>query len=277
MSGTRERPATRRFLIALARAFGGGIFFSLPLFMTMEMWWLSFNMERLRLVLFAILMTPVLIGLTHFAGFEETPKWRDSIRDAFVAQMVGLLMAASLLALFALLTPGMSLDEILGKLLLLSIPASFGATIASSQLGGGSEDSNREKFHSGYGTELFYMAAGALFFAFNVAPTEEMILIAFKMTPWHAIVMALATIAMMHAFVYVVEFRGQESTPEGSSITSVFLRYTVVGFALSLVISAFVLWTFGRFDNSGLGFMAIAMIVLAFPAALGASAARLIF
>ena len=35
--------------------------------------------------------------------------------------------------------------------------------------------------------------AGAIFLAFNVAPTEEMILLAFRMTAWHALALALVS------------------------------------------------------------------------------------
>ena len=45
---------------------------------------------------------------------------------------------------------------------------------------------------------------------------------------------------------------------------------------MALLISAYVLWTFGRFDGMG-PFMIIQIsVVLAFPAAIGAAAARLI-
>ena len=36
-----------RFAVDLLRAFGGAMLFSLPMLMTMEMWWLGFYMEPL--------------------------------------------------------------------------------------------------------------------------------------------------------------------------------------------------------------------------------------
>ncbi len=56
--------------------------------------------------------------------------------------------------------------------------------------------------------ELFLMAVGALFLSLNVAPTEEMIVIAYKMTHWHALVLMMLSIALMHGFVYAVSFEG---------------------------------------------------------------------
>jgi uncharacterized membrane protein len=55
-----------------------------------------------------------------------------------------------------------------------------------------------------------------------------------------------------------------------------FLRFTVVGYALSLVVSLYVLWSFGRLESAGLLYAVQAMVVLGFPASLGAAAARLI-
>ena len=73
---------------------------------------------------------------------------------------------------------------------LLAMPASIGAMLGRSRLGGKSDDEeteddddpfqNRETTYYG---ELFLMAVGALFLNLNVVPTEEMILLSFKMTP----------------------------------------------------------------------------------------------
>jgi uncharacterized membrane protein len=54
------------------------------------------------------------------------------------------------------------------------------------------------------------------------------------------------------------------------------VRYTIVGYALCLLISAYILWTFGRTAGLSLEATVMAAIVLAFPAAIGAAAARLI-
>ncbi len=64
--------ASRRFALGLVRAFGGAILFSFPMLMTMEMWWLGFYMDPLRLALFILLAIPLLVGLSYYAGFEPT-------------------------------------------------------------------------------------------------------------------------------------------------------------------------------------------------------------
>src|SRR5690606_34859559 len=69
-SGGAASERDRKFRVGLARAFGGAIFFSLPMLMTMELWSLDFYMDRLRLALFMALMVPFLIVLDHYSGFE---------------------------------------------------------------------------------------------------------------------------------------------------------------------------------------------------------------
>ena len=108
--------------------------------------------------------------------------------DAFAAFGVGVITSAAMLALFGVITPATPWGEIVGKVALQSVPASLGAMLGRKQLGAepDTEAEEERKREAGYGGELFLMLAGALFLAFNVAPTEEMVLIAFQMTPWHA-------------------------------------------------------------------------------------------
>lgn len=284
----------RVFLIGLARAFAGAILFSLPLMMTMEMWWLGFYMSPWRMGLLVLAAVPLLTGLAYYSGFEDRVGLKGALVDAFVAYAVGFVNAALVLTLMAIVWGEMSIQEIAGKITLQSIPGGFGAVIATSQLGGkpkkdnrrsdaetdessdGSRKSDLDRGLQNYFRELFLMIAGALYFAFNVAPTEEMMVISFKMTAWHAIAMMLVSIVAMHAFVYVVKFHGQKSKPEEHSWWRVFLRFTIVGYALAQLVSLYCLWTFGRADGIALSQVVVTMVVLGFPAAMGAAAARLI-
>ena len=268
--------AGRAFLIGLARAFGGAILFALPLFMTMEMWTLGSTMDELRLALFLALIFPMLVGLAYYAGFEESSDALDFVLNALVAYAVAFVASAAMLLLLAVLGPGMSVDEVVGKTALQAIPGSIGAMLARSQLGGEAEDADEERRRDTYGGELFLAAVGALFLAFNVAPTEEIVLIAQMMTGWHALALVAVSLLIMHAFVYAVEFRGQTALAPGISPWSEFLRLTVVAYALALLICLYVLWTFGRADGLAFPELLIETVVLGFPAALGAAAARLI-
>jgi putative integral membrane protein (TIGR02587 family) len=273
-----ERSPTRHFVIGLARAFAGALIFSLPLLMTMEMWALGVHMDDTRLALFLIANVPLLVGLSYHAGFEDTFDLKEDAVDALVAFAVAFVTSTVVLLFLGIIKPGMSPDEIIGKVAIQAVPGSIGALLAQTQLGVRRADENEagESGRESYGGELFIMVVGALFLALNLAPTEEMVLIAYKMTEWHALGLILLSLLIMHGFVYAVEFRGGSQRAEHESLWNIFLRFTVVGYALALLISVFVLWSFGELDGTSLHESILIVVVLGFPASIGAAAARLI-
>ena len=267
--------ANEAYARGLARAFAGAIIFSLPLLMTMEMWWLGFYMDRLRLLQFGLVNIVVLFGLSRVAGFEETSSWTDDALDVFAAYGIGAIASLAVLALFGVIGPGMGAGEIVGKVAVQAAPASFGAMIANKQLGE-SDDASEKRRRGTYCGQLFLMMAGALFLAYNVAPTEEMILISFRMTAWHGLALVAASLILLHAFVYALGFSGQEEGPPGHGFFSTFLHYSVVGYAIAILVSLYILWTFGRTEGADPPQIAMMTAVLGFPAAIGAAIARLV-
>jgi len=273
--------ANRRFFVDLARAFGGAILFSFPMLMTMEMWWLGFYMNGLRLTLFTLLTVPLLIGLSYYDGFEDTASFWDDTIDTFVAYAVGFTASAAMLFLFGVIKSWeMSIDEVIGKISIQAVAAGFGAMFAQSLLGSDEQtqkDKEDRKRSASYGGQLFLMVVGAIFLSMSVAPTEEMILIAYQMTYWHTLALAVVTLLVKCAFVYAIEFHGSEKAASSDkSVLSILLRYAVVGYAIVLLVSFYILWTFGSIDDMGLAEKLSITIVLGFPAAIGASASRLI-
>lgn len=274
--GGQEGGKIREFWVGSARAFGGAMIFTLPVLMTMEMWWLGFYMERLRLFLLMLLMFPILVLLSRTLGFKETLTWGDDVADALVAYGIGLAASVAVLLLFGIVTFAMPLHAVIGKVSVQAVPASFGAMLARSQLGAGKENAQDvEGRDLGYWGELFFMVVGGIFLAFNLAPTQEIILIAFKMTPEMTVLLALVSLVIMHGFVYAMNFEGQAPTPEDVPLWNLFLRFTVVGYAISLLVSAYMLWTFGRYEGTSMAAFVEEAIVLGFPVSIGAAGARL--
>ncbi len=262
------------FARGAARAFGGAVLFAFPLLMTMEMWQLGFSMSRTRIALFIVATLPLLVGLSYYSGFERTRSLTEDIEDAFVAFGIGWIASALMLTLFGMISLDMPLGEIAGKIGIQSVPASIGAIVARKQLH--ATDSDRREDRATYGGELFLMTAGAVFVAFNVAPTEEMILIAYTMTPWHAVALAAVSVLMLHGFVYAVGFAGQEERPDYAGFWLTFLHFTIAGYGIALLVSLYVLWIFERTLGVTPVEIAMMMVVLGFPASLGAATARLI-
>lgn len=275
-SATNGAPGVHpAFLRGLGRAFAGALIFALPMLMTMEMWRLGFYMDPGRLAVLLALTVPMLVGLSRFGGMRPTARLRDDVADAFVVLLVAALAATVVLYLFGVLSPGMSAREVVGKIVLQTVPGSFGAMLARSQLGGEPE-ARRDKDAPTYWGEMFLMGAGALFLSFNMAPTEEMVLITYKMAPWQSAALAVVSLGLMHAFVYTLNFRGGSVRPGHIPAWSVFARFTCVGYAIVLGVSLFALWAFGRTDGDSLRNIISASIVLGFPGAIGAASARLL-
>lgn len=265
----------RQYAVALSRAFAGALIFCLPLLMTMEMWWLGFYLEPWRLILFTIANIAILYGLSHVAGFEESHSWLDDILDAFAAYFVAAVTSAAILWLIGAIRPQMTAGEVAGMIAVQSVPASFGAMIGAKLMGEGEEIEESECWRDTYSGRLFLFLAGALFLSFTVAPTEEILLIALQMHPWQSLLMMLGSILLLHAILYVVHFHGQEKRFSDSHVRA-FVRQTLPGYGIAVLASFYILWSFGRLDGLEVGPAAMAVVVLAFPGAIGAGIARVV-
>ncbi|MFV3076866.1 TIGR02587 family membrane protein [Niveispirillum fermenti] len=275
-SRTRKgRTTTRQAARDFGRAAGGALIFSLPMLMTMELWSLGLSMDRLRLLVLFCTSLPLLVQLSHYIGFEHTEGYCDDIADALMAIGVSAIICAGLLVLFGTITRDSAPDEIIGKITVQMIPAAIGALLAKSEFAAKDEDEGPDCRET-YGGELFLMGVGALFLGFNLAPTEEMVLISYQMTEWHALLLVLLSLALMHGFVFAVGFAGGSTISADEPWWSAFVRFTLPGYAIAMLISLYLLWIFGRVDGLDHESVVMAMVVLAFPSAIGAAAARLI-
>lgn len=267
------------FVIDLARAYGGAILFSFPILMTMEMWWQGFAMHPSRLLIFTLVAIPLLLGLSYYDGFEDTFTGGDDLRETFIAYFVGFTAAAFMLYLFGVLQPGMSWTEKLGKVAVQAVTASLGAMFAQSLIGGETDEPNAEKRKrsASYAGQMFLTIVGSLFLSMSVAPTEEMLLIAYKMNHGHTLGLMAITLVIMHAFIVAVERRARRDDDAVSTThLSLFARYTVVSYVAVLLVSYYVLWTFGSTGGHAFPEQLESVVVLAFPAGLGGAASRLI-
>lgn len=262
----------------VGRAGGGALIFSLPMLMTMEMWDLGLYLDRTRLLVLVLVALPMLVLLSRRIGIESTRNWRDDILDAALALGISAVVCLVVLTLFGLIGRQEPADVLIGKIAIQMVPASIGALLARSQFAGGSGegDESPKEARETYGGELFLMGIGALFLGLNVAPTEEMMLISYQMSEWHALALLVLSIGLMHAFVFAVGFAGGSPTSPDEPWWSPFLRLTLPGYVIAMVMSLLLLWVFARLDGQEIDSIVMTAVVLAFPSALGAAAARLV-
>jgi putative integral membrane protein (TIGR02587 family) len=222
-------------------------------------------------------MIPMILALSYFAGLKEDFSLREVLLDGMTAFAIGILTTVIVLLLLGIIEAQMAPREIVGKIAMQSPTSAFGAILARAQLGGGGKKEQEEKKQrGGYPAEMFFVGAGAFYLASTVASTEEMILIAFKMNAWHAVALLVFSLLVMHGFLYTMKFKGAPKEPQETPWWSIFLRYTMPGYLVVLLVCWYVLWTFDRFESFAPHWMAMYTIALAFPGAVGGAAGRLI-
>lgn len=275
---TLRIPSSTEFFVGAGRAFAGALLFSLPMLMTMEFWQLGFTIDPFRLALLLVIGVPLLVRLSRYGGIRRTVRLQDDIADVFVSLLIAFVTAGLLLWLFGEVAPGRPLREVWGKVAVQAFPAAIGAMLALNQFGQGDTDADAERGDGEprYGGELFLMVVGALFLSLSIAPTDEVAVLAFTMSVWQEIGLLVLTLLLMHAFVHAVEFGGTHRRVAGESILGLFARSTLAGYAAVLLVSVYVLWTFGRTDGAALHEVISMAIILSLPGAVGAAFARLI-
>jgi putative integral membrane protein (TIGR02587 family) len=261
--------------LQIVRGFAGAVLFSFPMLMTMEMWSLVVALEPMRLMLFVAVHLTLFAGMASYGRDDRAFMTRRDVVDALAAYGVGVLAAALVLFLFGIIKPGMSGSAISRTIAIQAAPSGFGAMVGYLEL-----DEPAARIGSAHPRNLansaFLMAVGALYLCSSLASTEEMMLIAHKMTNWQVIGLSAFSLVMMQLFdEYAVE--EERGSAAGRGRWSLSIAMTCIGYAIALSISLYILWTFGRTDGLALTPLIKEITVLGFPAALGAGAARLLF
>ena len=280
------RPPVSESLREYLRGLAGGLMFSLPLLYKMEVWWAGFIAEPMRLLVGLLAVFLLLLGYNQYAGLRHDATWLEVVIDSVEELGLGLLVAAGMLFLLGRLEPGLRLSENLGKIVVEGMTVAIGISIGTSQLGGGSaEDGEKGSAGSGagrsakqevhFGGQLVIAFCGAVLFAANVAPTEEILVIASESRLVNLLGISVMSIVLSALILYYIEFSGARRFVQRDGFSSV-LGGSVVSYAVALVASAAVLWFYGRFDQMPLGTCLAQTVVLGLAAALGASAGRLL-
>lgn len=276
-----------------ARGSVGGLLFSLPLLYTMEIWWAGFLTDPGILLLYVGLTFLLLLGYNRFAGMREDSSWLEVAIDSIEEMGIGLVLAAVVLFLLGRLTWDMPLFEILGKIVVESMTVAVGVSVGTAQLGGGGNGSDNgvaarpvvdvdsaEQPEQPPRTrdilaQLVLAFCGAVLFASNVAPTEEILVIGIQTSPLK--LLGLVVLSLLTGAVVLVfsGFIGAQVATHGSGWF--YAAFAVItSYAAALIASALMLWFFQRLDGAPLAIGVAQIVVLAFPAMLGASAGRVL-
>ena len=269
------------------RGVAGGLLFSLPLLYTMEVWWTGFLADSRTLLICLCVTFLLLLGYNRYGGIRAGVRFLDVAIDSVEEFGLGILLATLVLFLLDRITPAMPLNEILGKIIIESMLVSIGVSVGTAELGlrnhveGESErepvDRSERPAHgtSSMAKHVVLSFCGAVLFSCNIAPTEEVVVIAVQSPTWKLIGLVVLSLAMGALIQY---FSGFYQSKRFYPAVAVWRGVLVVvsTYALALIASAVLLWFFQRFEGVSLAIAISEVIVLGFASNLGASAGRLL-
>ena len=296
-------PSILRSIREYARGVAGGLLFSLPLLYTMEMWELGLVTEPPRLLIGLGFGFVMLLGYNRYAGLHCDASLSEVVIDSVEELGLGLVLAAVLLSLLGSIDVGTRMPELMGKVVIEGIAIAIGVSVGTAQLGVESEDDDEdsdededsddddresaacvaqapvqdvsEREPVRFLGQMTLAVCGAVLIATNVAPTEEIEVIARSLTIVHELGLTALTLAIGALVLYASEFRGSRLHVLHQKRTDV-LFGTLATYLVSMCTAAGLLWFFGRFEDNGLAFCLTETIVLGLPTAIGASAGRLL-
>jgi putative integral membrane protein (TIGR02587 family) len=292
------------------RGVAGGLMFSLPLLYTMEVWWAGFNSHPWRLAAYVVATFVLLLGYNRYAGLHHDATMLEVAIDSVEELGIGFIMSAVALFLLGRISFEMPANEIAGQIVVEAMTVAIGVSVGTAQLGGGgneagahlgdganpagqatrrggdnkaqkkrrahgTKDAQTQRGEPHFGGQMLLALCGATLFAANVAPTEEIVLIAVESSWMRLIALAFVSLLLGSLILHYSEFRGAERFVRTDGLSAVVLG-SVITYTVALFASALILWFFGRFDGVSFYTALAQIIVLGVAATLGASAGRLL-
>lgn len=264
------------------RGIAGGLLFALPLVFTMELWDRALMTTPEKLAVYLIATFLLLLLYNRFAGLRKDATFSEVAIDSVEELGLGLLISFAALYLLGRIGPEQTLYEITNRVLVEGMTLALGVSVGTAQLG--TEDANNAGGMDGDDdgeTAYSYLAqsaiafCGAILFASNIAPTEEVGILARDASVGRLVLTMLISLLLGLGILYFTAFRGTVTNlpkREWKWIT----REIITAYAASLAAAALILYLFETLPSPSPTQFVAAMIVIGFPAMLGASAGRLL-
>jgi putative integral membrane protein (TIGR02587 family) len=262
------------------RGLAGGLMFSIPLLYTMEVWWSGFMLHPGRILCYGITTFVLLLLYNRFSGLRRDASWSEVMIDSVEEMGIGLVLSALILWLIGRIGWETDKLELLGKVVMEGMTVAIGVSVGTAQLGtpdDGDEGvtGDGEENANAYLPQAAIALCGAVLFAANVAPTDEVSVIAAESSPVKLLLIALFSILLGSLVLHFADFRGSVRYVARGTFTLA-TQGIVTTYAVSLVASVALLWFFGKFDGEPWSNCLAQTVVMGVPAVLGASAGRLL-
>lgn len=113
----------------------GGLLFSLPLLYTMELWWVGITASNEKLFVFVVFTFVMLLGYNKYAGMRPDSRFMDIVKESAEEIGIAFIVTFLFLRLINMINFEMSLDEIMGKVIVESMIGAIGISVGTAQLG----------------------------------------------------------------------------------------------------------------------------------------------
>lgn len=262
------------------RGLAGGLMFAMPLLFTMEVWWAGFILHPLRILCYVVATFIVLLFYNRFAGLRKDASFAEVAIDSVEEMGLGILVSTLILWLSGRIEANMTVYEISGKILMEAMTVAIGVSVGTAQLGAagdGDEGISGEEGcrAQGYLPQVAVAMCGAVLFAANICPTDEIEVIAMEISPIKLLSLAMFSLFLASLILHFSKFTGAR-IHAATDTTLLKFRGLVTTYAVALAASASSLWFFGKFDGQPFHIILAQTVVLGVPAVLGASAGRLL-
>lgn len=216
----------------------------------------------------------IMVGFNALGGFRMERTWPELLLDA--VEGMGLSIVISALALFVLgrLGPDVGFDTIASRVALQSVPIAFGTALAATILGEREEGDSPEVV--GPIGRLIVATGGALFFAMNIAPTDEIRLLGSLTDATQLLLAVVGSLAIGLAVEGAEMLHGGPRAQTGNGPLGGRLGYTIAAYAIALLVSLAILWAFGLTEGLGTRALIGHVVLLGIVASFGAATARLL-
>ncbi|MBN3909427.1 MAG: TIGR02587 family membrane protein [Nostoc sp. NMS1] len=287
MATKRQKDVWKSEINDIIRGACGGFLFGIPLLYTMEVWWIGSRAKPQLMMMAIAFMFIVVYLLNQTEGFRKRRySWLapQAAMDTVEAIAIGLACSTFVLLLLRELTPETSLKESLGKIIFESVPFALGVALANQLLGdsrnsnaeGQDTTSNQKDQLNGTFADVGGTLIGATIIAFNIAPTDEITMLAAAASPPWELAMIATSLLISYGIVFQAGFSDQQKRREQKGIFQRPSSETIMSYLVSLLASAFMLWFFQKLSFSDPWTMWLDhTLMLGLPATIGGAAGRL--
>ena len=265
----------------IIRGASGGFLFGIPLLYTMEVWWIGSSTKPAQMSIAIATTFIVVFLLTRTEGFRKTKdiRWRDAAIDTVEAIAIGIVCAAVILFLLREIKPDTPLQEALGKIVFEGLPFALGVALASGFLSGDryqTSDSDSEPMINPTVADIGATLIGAMIIAFNIAPTDEIPMLAAAISPPWQLAIIAASLLISYCIVFAAGFTDQAKRQQQQGIFQNPFSETVMAYLVSLAACTFMLFFFHKLSfNEPWSVWLSYTLVLGLPATVGGAAGRL--